>query len=422
MARSLKASRRGLEIVDRARKQKGWNRQACRWYEIAHTTLPTLKRFLHGEPIEQETFINICRAVGLKDWQEIVGSSTASIALTSSNPTPDWGEAPEIATLFGRNAELVTLQEWIVQECCRVVALLGMGGIGKTALAVRAVEQIQNEFEYVIWRNLRNVPLINDLLNQLIQVLSSNHTIPTDTNIGISILIEHLRASRCLLILDNVEAILSSGNFAGNYQEGYQNYGEFIKRLGKERHQSCLLLLSREKPKEIALIEGQTSPVRVLQLTGLQPANATEILKLQGLSGEENWDKLIKLYRGNPLALKLISITINELFDGSVSQFLQYPTLVLSDFCNVLEEQFERLSSLEKEVMCCLAAKPQPMSLSKLQKDILSPLSQSELIEVLQSLWRRSLIEKTKVAGNKSEILFGLQPVVMKYVIKYHLP
>ncbi len=62
MASSLRASRQGLEIVDRARRQKGWSRQASIWYQTALTSQATLKRFLQGEPIEQQTFINICQA------------------------------------------------------------------------------------------------------------------------------------------------------------------------------------------------------------------------------------------------------------------------------------------------------------------------------------------------------------------------
>lgn len=432
MASSLKASRQGLEIVDWARRQKGWNRQAYAWYEKAHTTLPTLKRFWQGEPIEQETFINICQAVGLEDWEQIVDSTNVCIPLSPPTPAIDWGEAPDGNVFYRRNEELTTLKQWIVQDCCRVVALLGMGGIGKTALAVHSAEQMQDKFDYVIWRSLRNAPHINDLLAHLIQFLSSqsNTYLPEDTDDRISILIEHLRSSRCLLILDNVEAILSSGNLAGHYRDEYEGYGELLRRLGEERHQSCLMLLSREKPKEIAWLEGKTSPVRALQLTGLKEAEAREILKFQGLSGEENWGELIKLYRGNPLALKLISTTIQELFNGSVSQFFQYQTLVLSELSHILEEQFERLSDLEKEVMRCLAIERQPVSLLKLREDISSPLSQSELMEVLKSLGRRSLIEKATPTliektknedENESEVLFTLQPVVMKYVTKYHL-
>src|SRR5262245_23436372 len=46
----------------------------------------------------------------------------------------DWGEAPDIGTFHGRALELATLRRWVLDDGCRLVALLGMGGIGKTAL------------------------------------------------------------------------------------------------------------------------------------------------------------------------------------------------------------------------------------------------------------------------------------------------
>ena len=49
---------------------------------------------------------------------------------------------------------------------CRLVAILGMGGIGKTALAVKLAEQVQDRFEYLFWRSLRNAPPVEDILNR----------------------------------------------------------------------------------------------------------------------------------------------------------------------------------------------------------------------------------------------------------------
>lgn len=42
----------------------------------------------------------------------------------------DWGDAPEISSFWGRTDELATLNQWM-QEQCRLIAILGMGGMGK---------------------------------------------------------------------------------------------------------------------------------------------------------------------------------------------------------------------------------------------------------------------------------------------------
>jgi hypothetical protein len=173
------------------------------------------------------------------------------------------------------------------------------------------------------------------------------------------------------------------------------------------------MVISREKPREIAAIEGKSQPIRSLQLNGLQEVEAREILKAKDLSGEESWRSLITLYRGNPLALNIVSATIRELFNGNVSEFLRQNTLVITGFTDILDQQFKRLSGLEKQIVYWLAIHRQPVFLSQLQTDILGSVKKSDLIEGLQSLGRRSLLEKTT---EPSEVLFTLPPVVMKYV------
>ncbi|MGK7900495.1 MAG: NB-ARC domain-containing protein, partial [Hormoscilla sp.] len=72
------------------------------------------------------------------------------------NPRPnvrlDLADAPDVSPFYGRTAELTTLKQWILQERCRLVAVLGMTGIGKTAIAVQLVKQMSDKFDYVIWR------------------------------------------------------------------------------------------------------------------------------------------------------------------------------------------------------------------------------------------------------------------------------
>ncbi len=409
MGSSLRASPQGLEIVEQARRHKGWSRQASAWYQTALTSLPTLKRFLQGEPIQQETFIRLCQAVGVEHWEEIVDSTTGLIPPHSPpSPTKDWGEAPDVSVFYGRNEELATLEQWVVRDHCRLVALLGMGGIGKTALSVKLAEQIQPMFEYVIWQSLRHAPPIEALLANLISFLSNQQ----ETQADLSRLLNCFRSSRCLVVLDEVDVILRPGNPVGYYREGYEGYGELLRRVGVERHQSCLVLTSREKPKEIALLEG--IPVRLLTLSSLGEA-AQEILREKCLLyEEEKWQKLIKIYRGNPLYLKLVATTIKYLFDSNVADFLRENTIVVvDDIQQILGQQFERLSDVEKKIMYELAIHTEPSSVSQLAEEIALTVSKSEIIEALDSLERRSLLEKITIA---SEVLYTLQPVVVKYI------
>jgi hypothetical protein len=60
-------------------------------------------------------------------------------------------EMIHVPVYFGNATELSTLKDWILGDRCQLVAILGMGGIGKTSLAAKLTLEIQENFEYVIW-------------------------------------------------------------------------------------------------------------------------------------------------------------------------------------------------------------------------------------------------------------------------------
>ncbi|GAB1540554.1 NB-ARC domain-containing protein [Scytonema sp. NUACC21] len=326
----------------------------------------------------------------------------------------DWGEAANVSVFYGRTEEIAKLEHLLVDEQCKLVAVLGMGGIGKTALSVKLAQQIKNNFEYIIWRSLREAPPVEAILANLIQFLSDEQeteaSLPEKAGDRVTRLIDYLRASRCLLILDNIESILRGGTRAGLYREGYEGYGDLLKRVGDTIHQSCLVLTSREKPQDVASLEGQTLCVRSFQLGGLSSVDGQEILKLKGISGSESeFRKMVERYAGNALALKVVATAIQDVFDGSLTEFLKEETTVFGGIHDLLEQQFSRLSDLEKDIMYWLAINREPVSRSDLKEDIVSPIPANRLLECLESLVRRSLIER-------SESVFTLQSVVMEYV------
>ncbi len=342
-----------------------------------------------------------------------------SMGLHEKQYFEDWGEAVDVSIFYGRDHELRVLQKWLLKEHCRFVLLLGMGGMGKTALSVKLAEQVcaryaageQNAFEYLIWRSLRNAPPLAEILADILNFLSNQQEIqlPSTVDGKTTRLIDYLRKHRCLIVLDNTESILCE-NPVGYYREGYEDYGEFFKRLGEERHQSCLVLTSREKPKEFASLEGETLPVRSLLLKGLEEIQGRKILETRGLHGtEDEQNRLVEQYRGNPLALKIVSTSIRELFDGSIANFLKEDSIVFNGVRSLLNQQFDRLSDLEKKVMYWLAINRETVHIPELNEDIIPPVSKPKLLEVMESLVSRSLIEK----GTSG---FTQQPVVMEYI------
>ena len=323
------------------------------------------------------------------------------------------GEMPKFGSFYDRTPQLTTLKQWILHENTRLIAILGITGIGKTAIAVNLVEQIKHEFDYILWRSLSTSPPLQTLQTNIIQFCRGGAPVPApdpEERATAGGLLDYLRKYRCLLILDDVQTINTSGQLAGNYQPGYEDYGTFFKQIAELNHNSCLTLISSEKPKEISILEGENQAVRSLQLGGLG-VDAMAILREKGLSQEEKWSELIEPYRGNPLWLKIVATMIQDVFDGSVAEALSYHTLFLGDLEAVLHPSFHRLSELEKQVMSWLASENVPVSLAKISDSL--QISHSELVKAIQSLGRRDLIEKIREGEH---LLLTLQPVIREYV------
>ncbi|KYC40485.1 hypothetical protein WA1_25520 [Scytonema hofmannii PCC 7110] len=346
-------------------------------------------------------------------------------------PTPhfDWGEAVDVSIFFGRTEELTQLEHWILNDRCRLIVLLGMGGIGKSSLSVKLATQIQTQFEFVVWRSLRNSPSLLDLLTSLLKLFANGQAINLSPNcsdvsqedatrVRIAQLMEHLRSHRCLIVLDNVESILASQENSGHYQPGYENYKELLKQVGETSHQSCVVLTSREKPQEITILEGETLPVRSLHLPGLSTGAALELVRTKSFfcGSDVEWQNLIQHYAGNPLALKIIATTIQELFDGDIKEFQTQGATVFGSIYDLLEQQFHRVSLLEKDLMYWLAINREPVTIAELREDLVLPISSMKLLEALDSLSRRNLIEKK--SAPQTSVQFTLQPVVMEYVTR----
>ncbi|MEH1923091.1 NB-ARC domain-containing protein [Nostoc sp.] len=339
--------------------------------------------------------------------------------ITYSNQ--NWGEAPDVSVFYGRTQELGKLEKWIISDRCRLITLIGLGGIGKTTLSVKLAQKLRKQFDYVIWQSLLNAPPLLEMLATLVQFLSNGEETDLPKNIPYRInrLLEYLRSSRCLVIIDNAESLFQGGNYAGLYREDYEGYGELFRQIGEVNHQSCLLLTSREKPQELAAIESSQGLVRSLQITGLTISEIQEIFRGKGVTGgtDADWKKLIINYAGNPLYFKIIATTVLDLFNGNISEFISQDPGVFGNIRLLMEQHFQRLTALEQSLIYWLAINREPVGITELKDDILDSSTTSKLLETIESLLRRSLIEKaTPSLITKHGNCFTLQPVVMEYI------
>jgi WD40 repeat protein/transcriptional regulator with XRE-family HTH domain len=382
----------------------------------SESVVQNLARALRLEGQDRETFF---RTAGYSHTLPAFAGRFSSRQLQKKPETArvSWEDVPNIDKFYGREEEQRCLSRWINEAHCKVVAIIGIGGIGKTSLAAQFVKTVNRQFDVAFWHSLRDMPPLEDVLNDCLQFLSERKgmSLPAEKENWLPLLFEELShclsEQRCLLVLDNFESVLQSGQRAGKYLDGYEGYGRLISSIGETSHQSCLILTSREKPREVVHLEGKTAIVRSMSLPGLSEVEGRELISDKGLSGKQDaWASFIKIYSGNPLALKLAAEPILELFGGEINEFLQEKEVVVGDIYELIDRQFQRLSSLEQIVMYWLAIAREAISLEDLRNCILPRVSRKDLFDSLTSLRRRSMIEPQGTAR------FWLQPVILEYV------
>ncbi|MBE7384626.1 MAG: ATP-binding protein [Leptolyngbya sp. SIO1E4] len=432
---SIKASKTGLTQIRQAIAQKGWKIGSDKWLVEASKILEpdgmwypegpyaygcssqTWERFLQGTAIRDRSFMAFCQALAINPQE---------IAELSNRLQQDWGEAPEATTFYGREQELKTLENWIFEERCRLISIAGLAGIGKTrlvrgaldktALSSQLANRVQADFEYLIWRRL-DALLPNALLTKLLTFIPNHQATPLpETTEGlVTQLLQYLRQHRCLLILDNAESILQGGDRAGCYRAGYEGYEELFRRLGETAHQSCVLLMSREKLRDIEEMEG-LQPVRSLNLGGLDQAAVQTVFQTIGRAHSsafygsvQDWDTLVSVYGGNPSLLESVAGHLLRRFDGSLPGFLEQGLMVFGKIRNLLDWHFTRLSDRQKEIMYQFAIHQKPTSIASLRESMRSPFAQKRVPEILDNLERQIPLAKI---GNR----FTVQPILIEYV------
>lgn len=348
---------------------------------------------------------------GIRSEQNFARSTPHS---AHASPPSDQHEIPYIGSLIGRADELAALAQWLAQDAdaanARLVMVLGLGGVGKTSLVAHAARRLAGHFERVIWRSLLNAPPLDQVLVGLFQTLAEQPLaeLPTTPDEQLALLFRFLHRQRVLLVLDNLESILDSAE-AGRFRPGYELYDQLLWRAATVEHRSALLLTSRERPGAVARLAGDTPRVRSLSLKGLDAVAGQELLAERGLAGPNvAQSALVARYSGNPLALKLVADTVQELFAGDVESFLAEDTLIFDDVRKILQQQLDRLTELEQTILIWLAIEREAVDAQTLRRN-LAPPPGPIFLEALRGLQHRSLIERYRDG-------IGLQNVVMEYL------
>ncbi len=165
-----------------------------------------------------------------------IGNSTGnSIGNSTGNSTKaktkyDWGDAPTLNAFQGRSEPLSELENWIGEpaKVPKLLAICGIGGIGKSYLARRLAEKVGGRFQKVVWLAVDATKPPEDLLRSLQTNLQTSH--PTIT----------LHRSRWVEAEPSLAVLKDTPTAAPMADEPYKLAKQLAAQIAQQR---CLIVL-----------------------------------------------------------------------------------------------------------------------------------------------------------------------------------
>ena len=223
-----------------------------------------------------------------------------------------------------------------IQESCRLLILVGMTGIGKTALGERLAVELENWFgadwSHFHQENFDDEQQAPDFASVAARWLEKWGELITpedrkDPQRLLYRLVNHLCENRYLVQMDSLENILQ-----GNEEEGWNDFKDewwvkfFESYLKTDTCQSCIMLTSQDLPGQIEAIGTRSQNFWYCQaLSGLEyPEQIALFEKIEldispDTEGRPYLERIGAAYEGHPLALRVIAGEIkNKPFEGNV--------------------------------------------------------------------------------------------------------
>ncbi len=325
----------------------------------------------------------------------------------------NWTTAPSIKHFLGREQELATLGSWSQDPGCRLIVVSGMTGAGKTTLVKEFANSIKEEFDYVIWFSLSQLPSLTKLLNKYLRIINQDlddgrEPKPQELSFLLSEFIDCLRRQKILLVLDGLQHILEVNQSSISYKEYFEGYGQFLRSIISTDHQSLLITTSRIKPK---LLEYYASnQVKFLDLLGFSEETT---LRFFNANTDSYWKKkellhLSETVQNNPQLLKIAHNHLDVFAVEDADQIIEDLSL-LEAISDLLEQELSYLSDLDKEIIYWLAISDKPLSLDELSRYVKYSLSKLKFSQSIQSLVERSLMSKKM---DRQEYVYSLMPIM----------
>lgn len=381
------------------------NEKASLLVEYFEKVIPVRNRVMHTKPLElgdrailSEIIEQIDNSISWIPWKQtietrnIINEDPSKLIVqrypkiieynprTYHNiPEPEFDDTGYI----GRKKEVTDIKNLLLNNKNQIVTIIGNGGIGKTAIAVKTlydlIEDSENKFEAIIWISLKTKTLsrgefviINNSINDIpkLYLAGESNVIKEDNLTPKENLINFMQEFKVLLVLDNLETINN------------EDINQFIKEIPEN---SKLLITSRHGLGELEYR---------YTLQGMSNKDATiyfrELSKYYGLDLHKRTDSHIngiitKHLYSNPLSIKWF---ISGIYNGISETVLISKKSELVEFC--MSNVYNKLTPNSKTILQLFLIERKELSLGEI--DYFTNLPDVELRKSINELLYTNMI------------------------------
>ncbi|TFH32562.1 MAG: adenylate/guanylate cyclase domain-containing protein, partial [Anaerolineales bacterium] len=332
----------------------------------------------------------------------------------------------ELTPFIGRQAELVQITDMLRNPSGRLLTLIGVGGMGKTRLSLRAAAELVEEFPHGVWlvefAKLRDPELVPQHAAAALGV--SAHEAGESRTIG-DVLTSYLQDKKLLMLLDNCEHLIEA-------------CAEFAETLLRECPGVVLLATSRENlgipGEQTFIVPALGVPPQTLLLQELETFEATHFFIDRAVAALplfkptlHNLPFIVDICRqldGIPLAIELAAARVKILAPEQIAELLQDCFQLLTGgprtalprhqtLHATLEWSYNLLTEPEQQLFTRLSVFAGGWTLEDVE-GLLSGdhLSRTDLLENLSNLVDKSLVS---VSHNQEATRYGMLETVHQF-------
>ncbi len=274
---------------------------------------------------------------------------------------------------FGRTAELHLLHEALASAAVSLVALIGPGGQGKTAIVQHWLSELSSRPStadgVVLWSFYRGKD--GDLcLRQLLADVTGAAVLPeASASYCVDKLLSLLRHDRWVVVLDGLEVVqYESGPWLGRLI--HPELGRLLEEIAIEPSPSLIVVTTRFPLPDLE----RRRHARLVHLDSLDPASASGLLQSLGVKGSEADMQAAADFCGrHAKAVELLGTYLSHYHRGEAAGFRTLPEPNRSDLAGeeqqvarVLAAHQAALPAESQDIVALAIAFREPVTLARL--------------------------------------------------------